>query len=98
MEQYLIDTNTVIDYLGKKMPHTATLFLNQIVDTAPQISVISKIEILGYNAPTDAHRLLNNFITDILVIGLTDEIVNQTINLRKTHKIKYPMLLLQQPL
>ncbi len=48
MEQpeYLIDTNTVIDYLGRKMPEAGMAFLNEVLDAAPTVSVITKIEVL----------------------------------------------------
>lgn len=89
-QQHLIDTNAVIDYLGNKLPRTGNNFLNQIVDTLPQVSVISKIEILGYNAPESSQQLLTEFMDDVIVIGLSDEIVNQTIVIRKAYKIKLP--------
>jgi hypothetical protein len=46
--QYLIDTNVIIDYLGGKIPHEGMLFLNALIDAVPNVSVISKIEVLGY--------------------------------------------------
>jgi predicted nucleic acid-binding protein len=46
---YLLDTNTVINYLDNSIPASAILFLNKIVDDACNISIITKIETLGYN-------------------------------------------------
>lgn len=51
---YLMDTNSVIDYLGNKLPATGMDFMNGIMDAVPNISVITKIEVLGFNAP-DPH-------------------------------------------
>jgi hypothetical protein len=42
--QYLIDTNAVIDYLGKKLPDKGMDFMNELVDEIPKISIISKME------------------------------------------------------
>ena len=38
--QYLIDTNAVIDYLGKKIPPSGMDFMGPIVDSVPNVSVI----------------------------------------------------------
>jgi hypothetical protein len=48
--QYLIDTNAVIDYLGKKIASSGMDFMHNIIDAIPTISIITKIEVLGFNA------------------------------------------------
>ncbi len=42
-QQYLIDTNVVIDYLGKKLPASAMTFLNEVIDSIPNVSIITRI-------------------------------------------------------
>lgn len=42
-QQYLIDTNVVIDYLGNKLPANGMHFMNGVIDAIPNISVITKI-------------------------------------------------------
>lgn len=56
-----------------------------------RLSVVSKMEILGWNAPTqeEANAYLE-FIEDYIIIPLTDDIVNKTIELRKSIRIKLP--------
>lgn len=49
--QYLIDTNAVIDYLGNKLLISGMDFMNTIIDAVPNVSVVTKIEVLGFNAP-----------------------------------------------
>jgi hypothetical protein len=88
--QYIIDTNAVIDYLGKKMPETGMAFMNTVIDQVPNISVVTKIEVLGFNAPEEHYRLLTNFMNDANVIDLSNNIVEACINLRKNHKTKLP--------
>jgi hypothetical protein len=56
--QYLIDTNAVIDYLGQKMPTAGMLFMNAVIDAIPSVSVITKIEVLGFNAASEYYKLL----------------------------------------
>lgn len=89
-QQYLIDSNVVIDYLAGNFAHERLLFMNQIINDIPFISVITKIEILGYNSPQEAYKLLSDFVDDSIVVELTDDIVLQTIELRKQYKIKTP--------
>jgi len=48
--QYLIDTNSVIDYLGEKLPVTGMNFMNNVINGVPNVSVIAKIELLSFNA------------------------------------------------
>ena len=88
--QYIIDTNAVIDYLGKKMPETGMAFMNSVIDQVPNISVVTKIEVLGFNAPEEHYRLLTNFMNDANVIDLSNDIVEACINMRKNHKTKLP--------
>lgn len=89
-QQYLIDSNAVIDYLSGNMPPQGMNFMNQIINDIPNISVITKIEVLGYKTTDEAHVLLSGFVNDSTVIALQDEIVDNTIEIRKEHKIKTP--------
>lgn len=86
----MIDTNVVIDYLGNKLPNTGVVFMNSIIDAVPTISVITKIEVLGFNAPDEPYQLLVSFMNDAYVIGLTDSIVEKCIEIRKNYKTKLP--------
>ncbi len=88
--QYLIDTNAVIDYLGNKLPASSMDFMNMVVDSVPIVSVITKIELLGFDAPEEHYQLLTNFINDATVMNLTDNVVETSIEIRKKHKTKLP--------
>lgn len=88
--QYLIDTNSIIDYLNSKLPDSGKLFLDNIVDDVPNLSIICKIEILGFNTTNDHYQVLVDFINDSFVLELSEEIVDRTISLRKQSKIKLP--------
>ena len=89
-KRYLIDSNTVIDYLDGKLPTKGNKFMNTIVDDSVLISVITKIEVLGFNIKPTSHEILIEFIEDATVLALDDDVVKQTINLRRTKKIKIP--------
>lgn len=62
--QYLIDTNVVIDYLGSKLPASGMDFMNTVIDAVPNVSVVTKIEVLGFNAPEQHYKTLSDFIND----------------------------------
>lgn len=89
-QQYLIDTNAVIDYLGKKLPASGMDYMNSIIDAVPNVSVITKIEVLGFNAPEEHSLLLVNFMNDATVLDLTSNVVDASIDIRKKHKTKLP--------
>jgi len=89
-QQYLIDTNAVVDYLGKILPAAGMDFMDGVIDAVPTVSVVTKIEMLGFNAPAEHYQLLSDFIKDATVVDLTDNIVDSTIDIRKKYKIKLP--------
>ncbi len=92
MEQprYLIDTNAVIDYLGGKHPALGMEFMNKVVDAVPHISVVTKIEVLGFNATDEHYKTLSDFINDSTIFDLTNEVVEASIEIRKKYKTKLP--------
>ena len=84
---HLIDTNCIIDFSLGKLPERGKILLASIIDNQPTISVINKIEALGFSVVNEA---ISELIKSATVINLTDEIINQTIILRRAHKIKLP--------
>ncbi|MEI7979905.1 MAG: type II toxin-antitoxin system VapC family toxin [Bacteroidota bacterium] len=91
VQKYLIDSNTVIDYLNGKLPFNGNSFVNSIVDEEPKISVITKIEVLGFNLQSgEDYQIVVDFINDNMVYNLDESIINKTIELRKKYKIKLP--------
>jgi hypothetical protein len=86
----LIDSNAISDYPGNKLPTAGMQFMNSVVDVIPNVSVISKTEILSFNAPPDSARLLRGFIQDSNLFWLTPDVVEVTISVRRKHKLKVP--------
>jgi len=62
--------------------------LNDVVDDIPNVSIISKIEVLGFNAPPQDYQLLQSFFQDAIIFELLSEVVDGAIELRKAYKIK----------
>jgi predicted nucleic acid-binding protein len=88
--QFLMDTNAVIDFLGNKLPISGMKFLSGVVDAIPNVSVVTKIELLGFNASEENYKILSNFINDATVLDLSNKVVEKTIEIRKKHKTKLP--------
>ena len=85
-----MDTNAIIDYLGKKFPLDGMKFMNDIIDNDPTLSVISKIELLSFNTTEEDYQLLLNFVNDSLLLDITNRIVDRSIAIRKSYKTKLP--------
>lgn len=88
---YLLDTNTVINYLDASLPASAMLFMHGVVDEFCNISVISKMEALGHNFTSPAEqKTIETFVADATVLAINEDIVNKTIAIRKSKKVKLP--------
>lgn len=92
MEQgYLIDSNVIIGYLDDRISPFGMQFLHPIVDQTPKISIINKIEVLRFNEPPEKdYQTLVNFVNECVVFNLNDSIVDLTISICKTNRIKLP--------
>ena len=64
--------------------------VNGAVDDIPNISIISKIEVLSYKTSDEEYELLQSFCKDTLVVEWSDDIVSKTIDLRIQYKLKTP--------
>lgn len=83
----IFDTNIVI-YLSKKLLAPEKVFTENIMYS---ISIISKMELLGYAFNSN---LEENYISELIdslnVVPLNDAVVNMTILIRKNNRIKLP--------
>ena len=87
---YLVDTNVVIGYLDNKLPLYGMSAMHLVIDERPIVSVITKIEVLRFNAPEQVYKVLVNFISDSTILDLNDVVVDATIAICKSHRIKLP--------
>ncbi len=89
MRDYLFDTNILIYFLAGKLPEDVKKQIENILETSFYISVITKLEILGWRGHTEkTFKETKSFIEEAVIIGLEDEIVDEAINLRRQKKIK----------
>jgi tRNA(fMet)-specific endonuclease VapC len=90
-KRFLIDTNIAIYFLDGNLTPSGIIFLQPLINQEINISVITKIELLGWNFPNSSKSEIHNeFVTQSNVFPLDDEIVEKTIEIRRTYKIKLP--------
>jgi len=88
---YLIDTNAGIDYLGEAMPSKGMAFMDQVIDKKYSISVISRIELYAYSKLSEKDKAtLDIFTGQAAVLNINNDIIEKTIEIRKTYKTKLP--------
>jgi len=87
-KEYLIDTNSVIDYLDNKLPEQA----NDLIDSIDsKISVITRMELLAWPGASEQQTLiLNEFISASEVFALEEPVILNAIEIRKAYKTKLP--------
>jgi len=86
-KRYLIDTNTIIEYLENKLPHTGSAVLD---NRDIQISVISRMELLAWRKATETQLNVLNGFNSSYVFGLTEETILKTIEIRRNYAVKLP--------
>lgn len=90
-QEYLIDTNVAIDYIGETLPEKSLTMVDGIIDGQFYISVINKIELLGFSGITKNEELkFQQLIYAAVVLGLDEDIAGSTIEIRKQYKTKLP--------
>lgn len=93
---YLLDSNLVSDYLSGNLPEKSLLFADEVFDSNPIISIISKIELLGHNLPNyDKYKLA---VENCIVLDIDAKVLAKTIALKNQGKLELLMQLLLQQL
>lgn len=87
----LIDTNILIYYFNGSLTISAKEKITEIFNEDFNISVISKMEFLGFNRfSAGEKREAAKFVSFANVLPLSEAIVDRTIQLKQTGKIKLP--------
>jgi predicted nucleic acid-binding protein len=86
-KRYLLDTNIILDYMSNMLPEKANKLVTQIIDNEINISVINKIELLGFSK---VEQVIIEFVSCSNIYPINDAVVNKTIELRRLNKIKLP--------
>ena len=88
---YLLDTNILVYHLNKSIPVQSIEKIRQILKNHFNISIISKMELLGFRRHSpQSYKKSESFLENAVIIGLDDEIVDTVIQLRRNKRIKLP--------
>jgi len=91
MGQDLIDNNVISNYFSESFPPKAMTFMEGVFDQIPTISVITEIEALSWVNPDKSKEIiLQEFIEDANILGLTPEVIKECVKIRRSKKIKTP--------
>ena len=90
MPVYLWDTNILIYYFNGNMDNGVRKKVTTLMQASFQVSIISKMEFLGFPFGDENKQNALDFIGYADVIPLTDEIVARVIDIRQSKKIKLP--------
>ena len=85
-QKYLIDSNVIIDYASGRLPVDGSDFVEQIFNRQFSISVIVKIEVLGFDDICHKMTAMEDFIGMAEIIPLDEKVTNTAINLRRKYK------------
>ncbi|MBW6536837.1 MAG: type II toxin-antitoxin system VapC family toxin [Mariniphaga sp.] len=87
----LIDTNIAIGYVGNRLDIQLMNKLDTIFDGTYHLSVINKIEILGYpNLNVEEEKVFNLLINNAILHPIDNAIIKKTIEIKKNYRIKLP--------
>ncbi len=89
---YLLDSNIPIYLLNGTLTPASSPDIARAAKSPAHISVITKMEILGWNAPTQKEAdECRDFVNDAVVLGLSDAVVDKNIEIRRQFpSIKLP--------
>jgi predicted nucleic acid-binding protein len=91
LNKYLLDTNILIYYFADEIPPKELETIEDIFKTSFYISVITRIEFLGWKKHTEkGYEKAKEFISFSKVIYLTKKIADKAINIRREYRIKLP--------
>ena len=81
--KYLFDSNILIYHLNGKLNQRGTGLLSEGLSGAGAYSIISKVELLGFNQSESDARQARLLLSSLQELELTSAIAEQTIQIRK---------------
>ena len=82
-QKYLIDSNVLIDYMSDLIPAKGSDFVENLFNTQFLISVVTKIEVLGYNDLPHKMSAMSNFVSLSEILPLNETVTEKTIELKR---------------
>ena len=82
-QKYLIDSNVLIDYMADLIPAKGSGFVENLFNTQFFISVVTKIEVLGYNDLPHKISAMSSFVSLSEILPLNETVTEKTIDLKR---------------
>ena len=87
----LLDSDILIYHINGQLDEPAERFLTGVWNGPVYISVISRMEVLGWKGHTDeSWHMTNQFLMAFIEISLDEDVVQTTIRIRRSINIKLP--------
>lgn len=90
MEQYLIYTNVVSDYLSNSIANKGALFIDKIINEKSNLSIITQIELLCWNTNNKTIKNIKYFLQESEIFDIISDVINHCVVIRKAKKINTP--------
>lgn len=88
-QRFLIDTNILIYLVKLEIPEDKTLLIQKIIESSFNISLVTKIEFLGWNKHTIKGLLLSkDLISKANIIDIDNTIADQAIEIKQKTNLK----------
>ncbi len=89
--RYLIDSNILIYFITASAPDDVLINIKKILVSSFFISIITKIEVLGWNKHTEeSYRMTDELLKFGTIIPVDEAVAAYAIHLRRTINIKLP--------
>jgi len=90
IEQFLTDTNILIYFFDGKLSEKQRKSVIEIFEQSFNISVISKIEFLGFKNYFDSEKYENakEFVNNASIIPLSDDLIDKIIEIKQQWNLK----------
>jgi len=85
-QNYLIDSNVLIDYMAGVIPAKGSDFVETLFDKQFLISVVTKIEVLGYNDLPHKMSAMRSFVSLSDILPLNESVTEKTIELKRSFR------------
>ena len=86
----LVDSNVIIDYVSNRIPEKSAKQLDIYFNSNFSVSIISKIEVLGFNTQEYELEQLESFIQLSSIVYIDEAVADKTIEIRRMKRIKLP--------
>lgn len=86
----LVDSNVIIDYVSNRIPEKSAKQLDIYFNSCFSVSIISKIEVLGFNTQEYELEQLESFIQLSSIEYIDEAVADKTIEIRRMKRIKLP--------